>query len=172
MLSVFAGLLVLTLIGVAMTFVIDADRSLQSSSSVALFWSWYNIIILTVACFACIEQPRFRKHERLLTQARIDVTFAGTTVRYQALDCSVGGVRFEGNAPGPSGAEIVLHLDNEPVKAHIVRLTEDGFAVQIEKSTTAYAAMVRYVYAGQHSASIERVNPILVAKHVVSRVLG
>jgi len=172
LLSVFASLLVLTLIGVAMTFVVDADRSLQSSSSVALFWSWYNVIILTLACFACVEQPTLRKHERLSTRARLDVICGGATARYQAADCSVGGVRFEGNAPGPLGTKVVLHLDYEQVNARIVRLTDDGFAVEIEKTTTDYAAMVRYVYAGQHSANIDRVKPILVAKHVLARVFG
>jgi cellulose synthase (UDP-forming) len=45
----------LTVAGVLSAFMLNDGRGLQEASALALFWSWYNIAILTVAC---IEQPK------------------------------------------------------------------------------------------------------------------
>ena len=40
--------LVLAIVSVIWAFVLNGGWSLGESSSIALFWSWYNIVILTV----------------------------------------------------------------------------------------------------------------------------
>ena len=55
----------LTIVAVISAFGLNGGWSLQESSSIALFWSWYNILLLTLTCLVCIEQPRKRKAERL-----------------------------------------------------------------------------------------------------------
>ena len=172
LLWVFAGLMALTISGVILNFVIDADRSLQTTSSVALFWSWYNIIILFLACMACIEQPRFRTNERLSSTKALELSVNGKRTRRRVMDCSVGGARFAGSSPGPVGSDIVLHINGQDVSAEIVRALPGGFAVKVADTTHAYGAMVNFVYSGDHSANIDIVKPVLVAKHVLSRMIG
>jgi hypothetical protein len=48
----------LTVLGILWTFVLNPSRPLADSSSMALFWSWYNILVLGLACYVCVEQPR------------------------------------------------------------------------------------------------------------------
>jgi len=48
----------LTILGILTAFVLNPSRPLADSSSMALFWSWHNILVLGLACFVCIEQPR------------------------------------------------------------------------------------------------------------------
>jgi cellulose synthase (UDP-forming) len=62
LLRIFGGLLLLTGLGIANAFLIDQSRPLAESSAIALFWSWYNIIILTLACYVCSEQQQRRWH--------------------------------------------------------------------------------------------------------------
>jgi hypothetical protein len=33
-----------------------------------LWWGWYNIGVLALACVVCVEQPRYRKDERRLSR--------------------------------------------------------------------------------------------------------
>ena len=48
-----------------MNFWMDGDQALDRAGELALIWSWYNICVLVVACMVCIEQPRFRRDERI-----------------------------------------------------------------------------------------------------------
>jgi len=47
-----------TALGILWSFVLNPGRPLADSSSMALFWSWYNILVLGLACYVCVEQPR------------------------------------------------------------------------------------------------------------------
>ena len=77
LLRTFLIYLVLTLAGVITAFVVDDGRSLQELSALALFWSWYNIVLLTIACMVCIEQPRKRKAERFDARDQAIITVNG-----------------------------------------------------------------------------------------------
>ena len=65
LLKMFATLLAFTVAGVIWAFLIEDGSKLRDSSALCLFWSWYNILILTLACVVCVEQPRLRSSERL-----------------------------------------------------------------------------------------------------------
>ena len=42
----------------------DSRADIVSHAGPALFWCWYNIVVLTILCFVCVEQPRYRGAER------------------------------------------------------------------------------------------------------------
>ncbi len=65
LLNMFLIYLGLTIVGVVWAFLIEDGTKLRDSSALCLFWSWYNMIVLTIACMVCIEQPRYRSTERL-----------------------------------------------------------------------------------------------------------
>ena len=93
----FATFLALTIAGVVWAFLLEDGSKLRDSSALCLFWSWYNILILALACLVCVEQPRLRSSDRLPVHDRsaiVDV--GGRASAYRMLDISLGGARFAG----------------------------------------------------------------------------
>jgi len=120
--KVLLAYLVLTIVAVIYAFALNGSWSLQESSSIALFWCWYNILVLSLTCLVCIEQPRKRKAERLLSGERVAVCFDGELRWYSILDISTSGLRIQGIAPGrkrPTGrADDRGHCVTGPHRAH------------------------------------------------------
>lgn len=166
----FAGLALLTWLGIAYSFLIDDTRFIEEGAALALFWSWYNLIVLSVCCMVCIEQPRYRKDERHTTGERARVLI-GTHVReYKVLDISAGGARLSGPLPEPIGTPVLLSLDHLQVPAVIVRKNADGIGLRIE-GEEARAAMLRHVYSGRYGSAVLQVHGAKLAVKIVQRAL-
>src|SRR5437763_224996 len=108
LLKLLLGYLILTIVAVISAFGLDGGWSVQESSSIALFWSWYNIIILILSRLVCIEQPRKRKAERLHSGKRVGVYCNGEFHWRSILDISTGGLRIEGRPPVENGGSIMV----------------------------------------------------------------
>ncbi|HXF53675.1 MAG TPA: glycosyltransferase [Hyphomicrobiaceae bacterium] len=167
---IFAFYLALTIAGVMLAFVIDDGRPLQESSVLALFWSWYNIIILTIACMVCIEQPRKRKAERFATCEPVTIIRGGQVYAYPLLDISTGGMRLAGKAPATVGTEVAVKVGDTRVMAQIVRADEGEFALRTDHSLATRKAMIRHVYGGRYSAAVERIRAGQVMVTILGRV--
>lgn len=166
----FIVLLLVTILGVMMAFSLDADRVLQDSSAVALYWSWYNITVLLLAIAVCVERPRVRKNERLKTEETINLHLNGEVKTYTMTDISVSGVRLLGEAPGPPGTKVSIKLGSQILSGQIARKLKDGFAIEIEQSLASRAAMIRHVYSGSYRSGVEDVRAVSVAKKVLARL--
>jgi cellulose synthase (UDP-forming) len=169
LLRVFLVYLLLTVAGVIAAFEWKGGWSVQDSSAIALFWSWYNIVILTITCFVCIEQPRKRKSERFLSGEQVGVAAGGETVWQPVRDISTTGIRIGGPAPARRGERIEITLGSVLIHGVIVRVTKNDFAVRIEDELEARKAMIRHIYAGRYSASIARVKPRQVLQALLAR---
>jgi cellulose synthase (UDP-forming) len=111
LLRLFAGLLVLTIAGVIWAFLLEDGSKLRDSSALCLFWSWYNILILALACLVCVEQPRLRSADRLPVHDQVAmVDDGGACAAYRILDISLGGARLVGTPPAPPGAPVTIGL--------------------------------------------------------------
>jgi cellulose synthase (UDP-forming) len=170
LLTIFLGYLALTIAGVCGAFVLDPTRSLQESASLPLFWSWYNIIVLTLACLVCIEQPRKRKSERFDSLAVAQLYNDGSSHIRRIKNISVNGLCMYGPTPVPVGANLNLVLGHISLRAKVVRSTAQEFAVEIEDSFEARAAMIRVVYSGHHNTGIQNIKPLRVVVGLVKRV--
>ena len=172
LLKIFATLMALTIAGVVWAFLIEDGNRLRDSSALCLFWSWYNIVILAVACVVCVEQPRLRSSERLPVGEQVALMDAGGhAVPYRLLDISLGGARFAGAPPADPGSAVTVTLGRQRIAATIVRGGDDSFAVSFHDSDAARADLIRYVYSGRYSATVPRILPIRVAAAVISRVV-
>lgn len=169
LLRVFLIYLVFTLLGIYIAFTWHGGWSVQDSSAIALFWSWYNLIILTITCFVCIEQPRKRKAERFLSGEQVGVTVNGETVWQRVADISTSGMRIAGPSPASRGERIAITLGSVVVHGVIVRATPNDFAVRVEDTLEARKAMIRHIYAGRYSASVAKVQPKKVLKALLAR---
>ena len=161
--------LVLTIFSVIWAFVLNEGWTLQDSSSIALFWSWYNIIILTLTCIVCIEQPRKRKAERMQGGERAGVCWSGETRWQPILDISTSGLRIEGSSPAGAGKLIKLQIGNVVLEGIVVRATSGNFAVRINDTLEARKAMIRHVYGNRYNASVNEVRPNELVKAVLAR---
>jgi cellulose synthase (UDP-forming) len=169
LLKMLLGYLVLTIVAVISAFGLNGGWSLQESSSIALFWSWYNIIILTLTGLVCIEQPRKRKAERLQTSERVGVCWNGEISWQPILDISTSGLRIEGRPPVGNGQSVTLQIGGVTLQTLVVRTTQTDFAVRIDGTLEARKAMIRQVYGSRYNASVGEVRPNQLIKAILVR---
>ncbi len=172
MLRTFATLLVLTLVGVVYCFLTGIGPEYPGASVLALFWSWFNIVILTIACYICIEQPRQRKAERFDTAEQAILITGATASTFAIADISGSGARFIGKAPGKRGETILVRLTSCTVKASIAREGADFFAVKFDDTLATRVLLVRHTYSGRYSRALGEIRWIKVLRAVSARVLG
>jgi len=159
----------LTIVAVISAFGLNGGWSLQESSSIALFWSWYNILLLTLTCLVCIEQPRKRKAERLQSGEQVGVCWNGEISWHSILDISTSGLRIEGRPPVDNRQLVTVQIGSVTLQARVVRTTQNDFAVRIEDTIEARKAMIRQVYGSRYNASIGAVRPNQLIKAVLVR---
>lgn len=170
MIGQFGFLLGLTVLGVLLSF--GMSPTLQDSSVVALYWSWYNMAILISAIAVCVERPRLRRHERLRGAETVIVSTGAIQQVYVMADISVGGMRLLGNAREPVGTRVSVELDSAHFDGTIVRRSEAEFAIAFDETLRMRTAMIRHVYSGSFRSTIGQVRAGSVARKVVARLVG
>jgi cellulose synthase (UDP-forming) len=171
LLNIFLLYLVLTIAGVLWAFMVEDGTKLRDSSALCLFWSWYNIVVLTIACLVCIEQPRYRSAERLPT-GDVAIVHAGENeAAHRILDISLGGARLLGPTSAGAGSSVVVAFEGLSLPATVVRHTPNEFAVRFDHVGEARADLIKLVYSGRYSAAIANIEPRRVAAAVLGRVM-
>ena len=128
----YGSLLALNIIAIAFAFFWVVRGNSIGYGTLALMWSWYNILVLAIICFVSIEQPRRRRTERFVTSEAMLVTAAGEPRSIRLADISISGASFRGPAPAALGDTIQCRIGKKDVGARIVRVRENGFAVDFE----------------------------------------
>jgi len=170
MLRIFLVYLGVTVAGVLWTFVIDDSNSLADASAMALFWSWYNIIVIVLACYVCIEASRPHRAERFNGRSDANLTVGNRRHRFPVAEISVAGARFIGDPPGPAETRVHIHIDGVDTDATIADFCEGGFTVRFAPSVQERADLIRHVYAGRYSGDVPNISPARVATGIVSRI--
>jgi len=165
----FAVLLALTVAGIAMAFAVDGPQTSDSSCGLCLFWSWYNIAVLVVACAVCVEQPRFRKDERRASREPATLLVGASAYDRRLLDFSAGGLRLAGAAPASVGTPVTVALRSHRLPATIVRRGPDDFAVRLE-GEAAREAMIRDFYSTRYSPLVSEIRSWRVATTIMRRL--
>ena len=168
----FAILIGLSVFAIVYAFYINERAELTAYAAPALAWIWYNLLILTVLCFVCVEQPRRRGAERFHSGeiASVKAMNVGKTV--QLADFSITGARIFGKPPDALGRKITLDFPDCRVEAKIVRIASDSFAVEFDPSFRARIAMIRHFYAGNYVKPLSQINVLKVGSAVMRRVLN
>jgi cellulose synthase (UDP-forming) len=168
MMARFGFIMVLTLAGVIYAF--GEKVSLQDSSVIALYWSWYNILVLTIAMLSCIESPRLRRSERLRGVLPVKVWADGRIGDFKTADVSLGGLRLSGSAPAPVGTEVEFEIEHMVLKGRIVRVSSKEFAIAVDTGEDAQVAMMQLVYSGNLESAVKRVKKRKLVKKLAYRV--
>lgn len=171
LLKVFLVYLGLTVAGVVWAFVFEDGTKLRDSSALCLFWSWYNILVLTVACLVCVEQPRLRTSERLPAGEASMVHIGSDAFACRLLDVSLSGARLAGVPTAKPGTMVTLVLDRFRMSGTVVRSGKGDFAVRFDDTGRARADLIRFIYSGRYSAAVPRIEPSRVAAAVLGRAI-
>ncbi len=169
-LRAFLCYLTLTAAGVLWTFTVDESRPLAAASGMALFWSWYNIVILLLACFVCVEAAQRRKGDRFETDEVAVATVGDRTLIFRALDISVTGMRLIGRPPVPVGSRLTFRFGGLHAQATVTRVYNDSFGVRFDEAAEVRQGLIRRIYCRGHSAAVEIIRPAQVATAIVSRI--
>jgi cellulose synthase (UDP-forming) len=171
LLKFYGVFLTLTVVSIGCAFHLNPHGDIIEFGALALFWSWYNLIILTIVCFVCIEQPRRRKAERFETNDLITVIYDGKEHLRQLIDISISGARIAGLAPGTRNGATSCKIGGSVVEANVIRVNADSFAVSFDGSLAIRFAMIRHFYSSQYVKAFEKVNATSVGKAVAQRLL-
>jgi len=170
MLGTFAGYFLLTAAGILWAYSIDASHPLADASAMALFWSWYNLLILTLACFVAIEDSQRRNAARFQSDRSFKVEAMGLAADFRVFDISVSGIAFFGRSPAALGSRVSVTVGALGVDGVIVRASENSFAVHFEHSKETRAHLIRHVFSGRYRNAIDQVKIHEVALGVASRL--
>lgn len=171
LLRVFGGLAILLGAGIGYAFVVDLSRPLAESSSMALFWSWYNLFVLLLASYVCIEQPRYRHTDRFETDEIVLIRSGAETLFFRARDISISGMQFAGKSPWPVGHPIEVQLGRNVIGGDVHRQSRHGFAVRFAPSLKNKIAMTRRVFSGNYSCGVREIHSGQVARTILARLL-
>lgn len=170
LLRIFGALLFLTAFGIANAFIFDQSRPLAESSAIAFFWSWYNLVLLTLCCYVCTEQQQRRTGDRFDVRVPVKLTVNGEQRDYFASDLSVSGMHLIGDLPVPVGTPVKISFADISLEAHIRRTTQTGFGLQFEATDKAKMSVLRYIFSSPRGVTSGNIKPHLLARAVAARV--
>jgi cellulose synthase/poly-beta-1,6-N-acetylglucosamine synthase-like glycosyltransferase len=169
-LRIFLFYLLLNMLGIANTFLFHRSVGLTDTSTLALIWSWYNIVILVLACYVCIEQPQRRYRHRFPISDVVAVKTESGVRRYAIRDISVSGVRLVGNTKPPVGTTVAVKVGEFVMRADVIRVTEDGFALGFEPTLKNRADIVGFIFSKRYRMTGRRIRPGRVAVAIGARL--
>jgi cellulose synthase (UDP-forming) len=170
MLRIFVLYLAFNVAGILWAFLLDDSRSLADASIIAYLWSWYNIVILVMACFVCVEASQARRGDRFHSSGWATLSVGNAQRQVPIADISVSGMRLRGAAPAQVGTELRVQFDGIDVMAEIMRADADSFSVQFAPSQEMHASLVRHIYGGRYGGNVPDISAGKVAGAVLSRV--
>lgn len=146
--------------------------NMQSYSSLAgtagyginVFWSLFNMMVLTIACMVCVEFPKMRRFERFLSGENATLEINGCIVNCVVLDISLGGAKVllrEANFRSvQEGLKIKVNIYDTKIPAKITRFinTETEVAIEFEIDTAMRRFLIAKLFTGNYNNEIGRVS--------------
>lgn len=173
----FLGLAGLTLLGVGLAAVqgppAGADAGVEAMN---LFWSLYNVVVLSIAAIFCVERPRFRREERFAAAEEAWIRrLGGEFVPARLEDLSLGGCRLSPLAEGvpAPGERAGIWIEGVgEAGATCVAADAQGLRLAFLPDQTVKAALVRRIFGGGMVRPIETLRPGDFAAAALRRALG
>ena len=171
MMRIYLGLMVFVMLGIANAFLLDPSRPLAESSAIAFVWSWYNIIVLTLACYVCVEQKRWREGERFQAYGTAELIDGAQGYRYKVNNISFSGIELIGEPPPQADwGDLLVVVDGMRFRAGIVHVRLGRFALRFDLSSEDRVQLIRYIFSGRFGTRKKTIQPLHVAGAVLARV--
>ncbi len=167
----FAVLLVLTLLGLVIGMFVDrfAFSDAGDGKWVVLFWTIYNLFVLSVAVIACIELPRREQH---VTDTPEKATFMMKDGNKDLWITSLKSdtVRLRG-ATYPEGTRGHLRIEGiGDVEAYVIAKLLDGARLQLLPTEEQNEALMLRFYAEDNRPGIGRVRASTILRDIARRL--
>jgi len=159
----------ITIMGLVRVFMFDHSDLIEDGGALNLFWAWYNLLVLTICCLVCIEQPRRRLDERFATSERAFIKIGNQARAYDVKDISASGMRLAGSIADSIGSAAILVLDGIESPAVITRKSANEFAISLI-GEEAREMMTRRVYSERYGKPIEEVDASRVLAGILQRL--
>jgi cellulose synthase (UDP-forming) len=160
----------ITILGVAKVFAFGNSDLIEDGGAFNLFWAWYNLVVLTICCLVCIEQPRRRLDERFSTKERALITIGGQVRVYDVTDISASGLCLAGEVLDPVGSPATVVIGRIKSPAVIARKGANEFAVSLI-GDEAREAMTRRVYSERYGKPLDKIHPSRVLWGILHRLV-
>jgi cellulose synthase (UDP-forming) len=165
----FLAIASVTILGIAKVFAFDHSDLIEDGGALNLFWAWYNLLVLTICCLVCVEQPRRRTDERFSTREKVLIKIGSQARVYEVTDISASGMRLAGDILEPVGSPATLIMGRIESAAVVARKGANEFAVALV-GDEAREAMTRRVYSEQYGKPLDKVYPSRVLTGILQRL--
>lgn len=166
----FLALASITVLGLAKVFAFDNSDLIEDGGALNLFWAWYNLLVLTICCLVCVEQPRRRTDERFSTREKVRIKIGDETRVYDVKDISASGMRLAGEISDPVGSSATLIMGRIESPAIIARKGANEFAVSLI-GDEAREEMTRRVYSERYGKPLDKIHPSRVLAGILYRLV-
>lgn len=170
-LKIFLALILALLIGI-FAFFGPANPHVDGYSGLSLFWSWYNLLVLAVAGFICVERPRYRGAVRYACNEPVALRGPAGDFATRLIDISITGAQAQGAAPAALGAEVEASFGAVTVKARIARIGAHEFALDFAPAPASRLALTRHFYAAGYYHGVGVVDQKAVARGLLRRIFA
>jgi cellulose synthase (UDP-forming) len=171
----FAALALATVLAIAINTSRYSPLFGTDGYAVNVFWSIFNIAVLTVACLICIELPRPKDHQRFPTSETATLLLAtGERLPCALRDISLGGAKVALESaniePGTSG--FVKFNDGLLAPIQTLQLLPGGLAVKFSKDEATRRKLIVKLFTGAYDNEVREIKLGRVLLSITERVFA
>lgn len=166
----FAGILVLTLVGLSLGLFFDQFAFFDAGDGkwVILFWTIYNVFVLIVTMVACVELPRRERHVADAPE-HVRLTMGGEEMTLWMTSLAMDYARLRGRtfAVGTRGT---LDIDEVgAVNAYVTAPSSDGVRLQLLPTDEQRAALFVKFYTEDNIPGVSNVRMSAMLSDIARR---
>jgi cellulose synthase (UDP-forming) len=177
LLAPFAVLALLTALGMIINMYPGRPLYGTPGYSLNVFWSIFDIALLSMACAICVELPKRREEERFISGEKAAVIFLGTNQIRQCLvmDIGVSGARlFREDGWDKVQENGVLLLDQGAVVLPFSSVRSQGneLAIKFELDDKERRFLIKRIFTGDYGNEVEKVSLSRVLLNTLRKVFS
>ncbi|MBS0642252.1 MAG: PilZ domain-containing protein, partial [Proteobacteria bacterium] len=155
----FAGMAIATLAGVIINTSPYSHVNGTPGYAVNVFWSIFNIAVLSLTAAVCVELPKKRKDDRFQCSEPMELAHGGERIPCTALDISVGGARLyrEDGWPGTMGNMLSMDGGTLEIPCEAVRIDKGDLTVRFNASPETRRRLILKLYTGAYANEVTRI---------------
>jgi cellulose synthase (UDP-forming) len=170
----FVCIAVATLAGVIINASVYSPLNGTQGYAMNVFWSIFNIIVLSLAAAVCVELPRRRKDERFISGEPAIFYLGETAVPCTVRDISTGGARLVRPEGWDSPKDGMLVLDDGAIEARCVtvRMSGQELSVRFDDEPLLRRRLIAKLFTGRYHNDVESVRIGMVVIRLVKRLIA
>lgn len=173
MMAPYLALLVLTMVGLMLGIVSDnfAYYDAGEGKSVVLFWTFYNLVVLSVLVIAFVELPRSERH--IADQPERGIFVAdGRVRRVWIVGLTQDTLRIRGQDLAVGQVGLIRIKDVGDVKSTVIGRTDDGARLRLQTTIAQKEALLLRFYTDGESPGVVAARMAAIGSEFVGRLLA